>query len=175
MKNLTDEELMIQVAEGKLESMRILFERYHVWIYNFFLQMIRNREVCEDLTQNTFYKVIRYKTSYNGNKFSTWIFRIARNLSTDYFRETKNKASQTMDSLPEIAIAGNENEETQYLNEALQKLPDSDREIVVLNKLHGLKYAEIAEVLQSTESAVRLKAHRAIKKLRTIYFESVDI
>ncbi len=176
LENLTDEELMSRVAGGEPDCMRLLFERYNAWIYNFFLQMVQDREVAEDLTQSTFYKVIRYKSSYNGSRFTPWIFQIARNLSTDHFRKAKLKPVQkTIESIPEIAEEVEDEGHLLRLRQALQKLPEGDREVLVMSRFQGMKYLEIAEVLQSTEAAVRLKAHRAIKKLRTLYFESVEI
>lgn len=176
MENLTDEELMNRVAGGDLEGMRLLFERYNAWIYNFFLQMVPDREICQDLTQSTFYKVIRYKSSYNGGKFSSWIFQIARNLRTDHFRKAgRHGATESIENIPEMAQVVEDNDNVAKLKQALKKLPEDDREILLLSRFQGLKYAEIAELLKSTEGAVKLKAHRAIKKLRTIYFESVEI
>ena len=61
LKQLTDEELMHDVSKGNLDAMTFLFERYHLRIYNFLFQMVRDKAVCDDLTQNVFYKAIRYR------------------------------------------------------------------------------------------------------------------
>ena len=89
MKQLTDEELMYDVARGNLDAMTFIFERYHLRIYNFLFQMTRDKAVAEDLTQNVFYKAIRYRTSYQGGQFVSWIFKIARNLFSDYYQKQK--------------------------------------------------------------------------------------
>ena len=80
MNSLSDEEIMLQVANGKLELLTILFDRYHLRIFNFFNQMVSNKSVSEDLTQDVFFKIIKYRTSYNQGNFAAWIFTISRNI-----------------------------------------------------------------------------------------------
>ncbi len=165
---------MSRVATGELDCMRVLFERYQAWIYNFLFQMVQDRDMSEDLTQSTFYKVMKHRSSYNGGKFAPWIFQIARNLGMDHFRKAKQKTAP-MDGIPEIADAVEDGDQLAGLKQALLKLPESDREILIMSRFHGMKYLQIAEVLNSTEAAVKVKIHRAVKKLRTVYFESVEI
>jgi RNA polymerase sigma-70 factor (ECF subfamily) len=169
---------MQEVSEGNLDAMTLLFERYHTWIYNFLFQMIRDTAVCEDLTQNVFYKAIRYRGSYKGGKFASWIFSIARNLSADYFENLK-KQREVLNLESVVSIAAEScvetNEEVQKLYVVLDKLPIADKELVVMNRLQGMKYREIAVVLDSTEIAVKTKMHRILKKLRTLYFETTTI
>lgn len=177
LKNATDEYLMQEVSEGNLDAMSTLFERYQKWIYNFFYQMTSNAMLCEDLTQQTFYKAIKYRTSYKGGKFASWIFQIARNLGYDHFEKEK-RAKKTAEELFAVQrfdmgteLDDGPSEETVQLHAALQKLSATDRELIVLSKLQQMKYKEIATITESNEVAVKTKVHRAIKKLRTIYFE----
>ena len=79
----------IEAAKGDLDQMRYLFDRYHLRIYNFFQKMVRNRSVSEDLTQDVFAKVIRYRSSYNHGNFASWIFTIARNIFSTYYQKQK--------------------------------------------------------------------------------------
>lgn len=167
---------MSYVSSGDLDCMRVLFERYHAWIFNFFMQMVRDREASEDLVQSTFYKAIKYRNSYHGGKFASWIFQIARNLSSDYFKKQKSKFShEPAEHIPEDAQELDGDEDVVKLKLVMQKLPASDREILVMSKFQEMRYAQIAEVLKSTETAVKIKVHRALKKLRKLYFESVEI
>ncbi|MEM1001443.1 MAG: RNA polymerase sigma factor, partial [Bacteroidota bacterium] len=85
----TDEELMTRVSLGELNEMTFLFERYHLRLFNFLVQMTRDRDVAEDLTQTVFYKAIRYRSSYKGGQFVSWIFRIARNVFSDHYQKSK--------------------------------------------------------------------------------------
>lgn len=166
---------MHYIAQGKLDYMAVIFERYHVRMYNFFLQMTRDRAVSEDLTQNVFYKVLRYRKSYQGGKVVSWIFKIGRNLLTDHYRLQKkawNTIPENWEGQEEQA-ASEVQEDVAHLYAALNKLNIQDRELIVMNRLQGMKYESIAEIIGSSESAVKVRVHRIIKKLRIFYFETI--
>ena len=176
LKQLTDEELMHDVSRGNIDAMAFLFERYHLRIYNFLFQMIRDKAVCDDLTQNVFYKAIRYRTSYKGGLFVSWIFKIARNIFSDYYQKQKSlqhnvEVEQLADENIEDTIG--RTEETAHLYHAMKKLKVEDRELIVMNRIQGIKYKRIAEITGSSEGAVKVKIHRIINKLRTVYFETI--
>jgi RNA polymerase sigma-70 factor (ECF subfamily) len=176
LKQLTDEELMNRVAAGELDYLRLLFDRYHTWIFNFFLQKLRDRELSEDLTQNTFYKVLKNKNSYNGGRFVSWIFQIARNLGNDHFRKVKQMQPTTaLEEAGELADLPESGEQLAILQLAMQQLGESDRELLILSRFKGMKYAQIAEMMGLSEANVRIKAHRAIKRLRTLYFQTAEV
>jgi RNA polymerase sigma-70 factor (ECF subfamily) len=178
LKRLTDEEIMLQIANGKLELLSILFDRYHVRIYNFFNKMVQNKMVSEDLTQDVFLKIIKYKTSYNKGNFAAWIYTIARNIFSNHYQKTKKERSNLIDddSLSSEAIIASESnkEELDYLQKALLKLSNSDRELIVMHRFQEIKYNQIAAIIGSTENAVKVKVHRAIKKLKEVYFETAN-
>ena len=166
---------MHDVAAGNLDAMAFIFERYHLRIYNFLYQMIRDKAVAEDITQNVFYKAIRYRTSYKGGQFVSWIFKITRNLMSSYFQE-KQRSYNTVkvDELIEV-IENNSRDSTEevaHLHSVLNTLNESDRELIVMNRLQEMNYNIIAKITDSTEGAVKVKVHRIIKKLRTAYFET---
>lgn len=176
LNQLSDEELMEIVSSGNLDAMTQIFERYHIRLYNFFFQKIRDVAVCEDLTQNVFLKVIKYKHSYKGGKFVSWIFKIARNLFYDYYQEQKK--SQPFEEIE--AITGElddksleRQEEVSHLMKTLNCLNEKDRELIVMNRIDGIKYEQIAEIIDSNAVAVKTKIHRIVKKLRTNYFETL--
>ena len=176
MNQLSDEELMQTVSEGNLDAMTLIFERYNIRLYNFYFQMIKDSDVCEDLTQNVFLKVIKYKHSYKGGKFVSWIFKIARNLFYDYYQEQKK--TQPFEDLDDVSSELEEEtiekeEELNHLAKALSCLNEKDRELIVMNRIDGIKYDQIAEIVGSNTTAVKTKIHRIIKKLRTNYFETL--
>jgi DNA-directed RNA polymerase specialized sigma24 family protein len=74
---LTDEEIMLAVKNGQLSELSELFERYHLPLYNFFLKLTMDKTGSEDLTQNLFYRVIRYRHTFNtgAGSFRSWISR----------------------------------------------------------------------------------------------------
>lgn len=138
--------------------------------------MIRDKDVAEDITQNVFYKAIRYRTSYKGGQFVSWIFRIARNLMSTHFQE-KKKTYNTIkvEELNEIIENDkiDNTEEIAHLQTVLNMLSESDKELIVMNRLQEMNYDTIAKITESTEGAVKVKVHRIIKKLRTAYFETI--
>jgi len=80
LNQLSDEALMLKVKNGQLDVMKLLFERYHLLLYNFFFRMSMDEELSKDLVQNLFIRIIRYKKSFNPEyKFKTWMYQMARN------------------------------------------------------------------------------------------------
>jgi len=176
LKQLTDEELMFTVSEGNLDAMTYIFERYHVRLYNFYYQKVKDVAVCEDLTQNVFLKVIKYKHSYKGGKFVSWIFKIARNLFYDHYQEQKK--TQPFEDIDAVSNELDEEtiekqEEVSHLMKVLNSLNDKDKELIVMNRIDGIKYEQIAEIIGSNTIAVKTKIHRIVQKLRTNYFETL--
>ncbi len=176
MKNLTDEELMIMVSNGNLDMMSILFDRYHIRIFNFLLKMTRDRDVSQDITQEVFYKAIKYRTSYKKGKFSSWIYTIARNIFSDHYQKQKI-AAQRLDAIEfkietEDTYTIEKDEVKEQLERALGQLSKSDRELVIMNRYQEIKYQEIAEITNSTAGAVKTKVHRAIHKLKDYYLQN---
>jgi len=176
LKQLTDEELMHTVSKGNLDAMTYIFERYHVRLYNFYYQKIKDVAISEDLTQNVFLKVIKYKHSYQGGKFVSWIFKIARNLFYDHYQEQKK--TQAFEDIDAVGSELNEEliekqEEVSHLMKVLNGLNNKDKELIVMNRIDGIKYEQIAEIIGSNTTAVKTKIHRIVKKLRTNYFETL--
>ncbi|MGK0495513.1 MAG: RNA polymerase sigma-70 factor (ECF subfamily) [Maribacter sp.] len=83
---LTNEELMATVSDGNLDMLKILFERHHIQLFNFLHKMCGDKILSEDLTQEVFYKVLKYRTSYNNGNFTSWMFTVARNSLKTHFR-----------------------------------------------------------------------------------------
>lgn len=131
-----------------------------------------DKMLSEDLTQDVFYKVMKYRKTYKNGKFVSWIFTIARNSLKTHF--TRNNGMHTDLEQVEHRI-GEEKKDEDYsqLHFALNKLEISDREVIVMNRFQQIRYSEIAEIIGSTEGAVKTKVSRALKKLKTIYLESI--
>ncbi len=174
---MTDEAVMAMVKKGDLEKAAILFERYQAMLYNFFVKLSFETELSKDLTQNVFYRLIKYRNSFNEQKpFKAWFFQLARNQYLDHIKNIKNKRSR-FDDLEKLAHKAAENmqdeaqkEREKVLYKALSLLDEEQREMIVLSKFQKMKYIEIAQILGITESAVKVKVHRAIKKLKGVYF-----
>ncbi len=172
MNEQNDEQLMAEVAHGNLDMLQILFNRHHRHVYNFLFKMTGDKMLSEDLTQDVFYKVIKYKTTYNNGSFISWLFTIARNSLKTHF--TRNKeAHGDLESVTYRIGEEDRTEDYSHLHKALQQLEASDREVVILNRFQGIRYQELAEIMETTPGAVKTKMSRALKKLKTIYLQTI--
>ena len=178
MNSSSDNEIMLKVKSGNLEMLGLLYERYKKWLYNFFQQMYCNPDISEDLVQNVFVRILKYKHTYTeDSNFVTWLFQIARNESHSYYnKHIKNRASNDLDTISyKLSESQNSHENLEViesvkmLNQALEKLPYEKKEIITLSKLKQLKYKEIGEILGCSEANARIKAHRALQDLKTTF------
>lgn len=173
---MTDEQLMEAVKNGDLSQAALLFERYHVRMYNFLLRMTAHREVAEDLTQNVFVRLLRYRHTYKPDMaFKAWIYQLARNAFADHYQQEKKQRWTTLHPQTEmkdnLQDALDQEQLEQRLIRALAQLDDDARELLVLTRFQHLKYEEVAQHLGLTVANVKVKVHRAIGNLRTIYFQ----
>lgn len=179
MAENTDEILMQNVKDGNLSEMSVLFERYHLRIYNFFFRLTFNMDVSQDLTQNLFYRMIKYKNSYKSEySVKSWIFQIARNLHADYCNEEKRAGelflkTDKYPSEPTDEAEGYQEDDYSRLEKAISNLSDDQKEIIVLSRYQGLKYEEISAITNQSVSAIKVAMYRAIKQLRGIYFKQI--
>lgn len=172
-----DNELMFDVRNGEISKLAILFERHHLKLFNFFTKMTFDRDVSEDLVQEVFLRILKYRHTYRGeSRFTFWMFRIARNAHADHFRKNRredffdenieNRTSE--EPLPLDAIEYGQ--DIEILQKALQKLPAEKREVLVLSRFQNLKYHEIADLMNCKVGTIKLRVHRAMKDLRNIFF-----
>jgi len=130
--------------------------------------------LSQDITQEVFYKLMKYRSSYNNGKFVSWLFTIARNCLKTHFRRNNENHEDVDDYNFKLTADEEKTEDYSHLQKALAKLETSDRELLILNRFQEIKYAELAEIVGSTPGAVKTKVSRALKKLKTIYFENIQ-
>lgn len=169
---------MLQVKSGKTELLGMLYERYKKWLYNFFYQMYQDAATCEDLVQNVFMRVLKYKHTFSeDSKFVTWLFQIARNESHDYYnKQIKNHKDVPLEDVNYKLSESLKNEEKeqqkeelQLMHRAINKLPYEQKEIITMSKLRQLQYNEIGDILGCSEGNARIKAHRALQNLKSTF------
>ena len=175
MNQPTDDHLMAMVQNGDIGQLGVLFERYHVSLYSFFVRLTGDRVLSEDLVQEVFLRMLKYRHTYRGGQFTCWMYRIARNARGDHFRKWRAESElPEADSLPSGQRSASETlekqQDHQLLMAALARLPHDKREVLLLSRYQHLKYEEIAELLGCTVTAVKLRVHRAMKDLRAHYF-----
>src|ERR1019366_3123549 len=89
---LSDEALMLAVRNGDVGKLGQLFERYHGTLFDFFCRMLNNRTAADDLVQDVFFRILKYRKTYRDDShFRTWMFHIARNARFDYFKKHRNE------------------------------------------------------------------------------------
>lgn len=175
---MTDEAIMEAVKGGDLQQASVLFDRYNKRIFNFLARLTMNRDVAEDLTQNVFLRMIKYRGSYKeGNKFHSWIYQVARNVFSDHYQMNKNKRADFVevekigDQIQDVDESLIQDERERVLHESLTLLSEEQRELLVLTRFQHLKYEEVAVMMDTTVANIKVKVHRAIQKLREHYFE----
>jgi RNA polymerase sigma factor (sigma-70 family) len=179
VSGILDEVIMQHVKDGNLAEMSVLFERYHLRLYNFFLKLTKNRDASQDLTQNLFYRMIKYKNSYkNELSVKSWMYQIARNLHVDYCKQEKRSEELFLkdDSYPVDIIddsKGFMEEDYERLDRAFSSLSIEQKEIIVMSRYQGLKYEEISLIMNQSVPAIKVAMHRAIRRLRGIYFKQI--
>ncbi len=177
---------MSEVRDGDTRQLALLFERYHKALFRYFIHMNGDRDLSEDLVQDVFFRMLRYRHTYDPkHTFTAWMYQIARNASVDHAR--KRKPEVALDAAPKNGDFSSvlepaadtpgadeqigRNQEVQLLRQALKKLPDEKREILILSRFQNLKYEEIASVLGCELSTVKVRVYRATRALGEIYFE----
>jgi RNA polymerase sigma factor (sigma-70 family) len=172
MKLAPDEDLMLEVRNGAGETLGVLFDRYHAPLYNFYAKLTGDRTLSEDLVQEVFLRILKYRQSYQpGTPFRAWIYQIARNARVDYYRKTPKHITFEPEMSPAVTPkdAAQESEEAALLHQAMMQMPEEKREILILSRFQELKYEEIARLLGCELSTVKTRIHRAIQELRQVF------
>jgi RNA polymerase sigma factor (sigma-70 family) len=176
---LSDHELMIAVRAGEIDKLGDLFERHHGPLYGFFVRMTGDRTASEDLVQLVFYRILKYRHTYRDEgRFSAWIYHLARKVAADHFRRSSTAPLATdpddlqavPDQAPHAADRATRSDDTARLHAALAELDPGQREVLVLARFQHLRHEEIARLLDVSVGAVKVRAHRALRDLRDIYF-----
>lgn len=172
---------MQAVRDGDVSQLGHLFERYHARLFEFLSRMTGNRVAAEDLVQDVFVRILKYRATYRDDgRFETWLFRIARNARADYFRR-----AVPVDSLPDSMVEQATDapgpaaqlemgRDVARLRRALLQMRDDRRELIVLARYQGLRHDEIAELLDIEVGAVKVRLHRAIAELRETFRQLGD-
>lgn len=176
MNSTSDKALMMKVKRGDLDKLGLLFERYNRPLFSFFYRMCKDCDLSEDLVQSVFERILKYRETYTGNgKFTTWMFSIARNAHIDHYRKEKRSElpveidEERLEAAEDESVVIDQKEQKKNLLEiALDRLDEDKREIIILSRYEGLKYKEIADILDTTEGAIKVKMFRAMKELKDL-------
>ncbi len=171
-----DNAMMLEVKAGNLDYLTILFNNYHIKLFNYFIRMGNTKAASEDLVQETFIRVLNYRASYRGeHQFVSWLYRVAKNTAIDFYRKHPAQ-NQTAEFQEEIhSDAGTLTDELSSKQQqdnfqlALQRLSGEHREIIVLSRFQQLKYDEIAELMECNLNTLKTRVRAALKALKEEY------
>ena len=169
---MSDEELMAQVRNGVGEMLGVLFERYHLALFNFYYKLTGERALSEDLVQEVFFRILKYRHSYKPETaFRAWMYQIARNARVDHFRKKRPETSWEPEMSPAVTPddPAQQKQENALLHAALMELTDDKREVLVLSRFQDLKYEDIAKMMGCEVNTVKVRVHRALQDLREIF------
>jgi len=175
LKKLTDTELVDLAKEDNKEAFGELYERYVEKIYNYIYYRTGNHHDAEDLTARVFFRAMGHIENYTerGVPFQAWLYRIAHNLVANWHRDRGRRKVIPLDEF----IAGSlkvdapdrqaeDNEERERLLAAIRRLPEERQQLLVLKFVEHQSNAEIGEVMDRTEGAIKSLYHRTLIALR---------
>lgn len=175
-------QLVKQIKKGEHEAFEKLVDMYKNKVYTICLRMVRIPQEAEDLAQETFIRAYNNIERYEVNrKFSTWLFRIATNLSIDYLRKKKPGASldaeipgtegltmysqlESKDDGPQAQTV--KNELSEWVRAQIQQLPEKYRTAITLKYIEDLSLKEISDILDIPTATVKTRIHRGREALR---------
>jgi RNA polymerase sigma factor (sigma-70 family) len=177
---MTDQELVHAYQKGYDHALEELLVRYKERIYSVIFYLVRRKELAEDLFQDCFVKIItslRKKNYDEQGKFLPWALCIARNIVLDYFRTQKNKVMiretdewSPFDIIPERDASPVdkiiEDEKISAVRLMIERLPDHQREVVILRHYGGLSFKEISKLLKININTCVGRMHYAVIELR---------
>ncbi|MEH7073059.1 RNA polymerase sigma factor [Neobacillus drentensis] len=176
---MTDLELVAEIKKGSRSSQEILVRRHYKLIYSFLYRMIGDKELAKDLTQETFIKLLNNISKYKpSSEFRSWMLTVASNHAKDLLKSKAYKDSRNTYGLNDNdSVTGKsvfsifeKNEKRKEIKEALEELPDYQREAILFKYYHDLKISEIATVTNASVPTVKSRLNQGLKKLK-IYLQ----
>jgi RNA polymerase sigma-70 factor (ECF subfamily) len=181
-------DLIVRAQKGELAAFNCLVEHYQTAVFNLALRMLGASQSAEDATQEAFIAAYRHLDKFRGGSFPAWLFRIAANACYDELRRRRGRPSISIDEptgedrrfdaadqAPSPEQRAEQSELRDMLARALGELPPEQRLAITLSDVHGLDYAEIAEVMACSLGTVKSRISRGRLRLRAILLQSAEL
>ena len=166
------EQAIVRAKAGDSEGLHFLYVRYAADVQRYVMSVVHDHHEAEDITQNVFAKLMKAIKRYEQREvpFAAWIMRVARNAALDHMRARRAIPTE------EVRVADGGQAQTSIglgrdLRQALEQLPEDQREVLVLRHIAGLSPIEIAEALEKSESSVHGLHHRGRRTLQATLTE----
>jgi RNA polymerase sigma-70 factor (ECF subfamily) len=172
-RNRIVNQAIARAKEGDQEAIRFLYMQYADNVYGYVRSIVRDDYEAEDVTQHVFAKLMTVLPKYEQRNvpFAAWILRVARNVAVDHMRQRRAIPCEEVRELDHRKDHGEAQQTSLNLREALEALPEDQREVLVLRHLVGLSPGEIAGRLGKSEPSVHGLHHRGRGTLRTALVE----
>lgn len=181
---LTDREIVRRIQSGEMGAFDLLIERHKGRVYAVIYNMVGNHEDAADLSQDVFMRAFKAIGGYRSEaNFYTWLYRIAINTTLNFLKTRKEShlslnewdkglgeepAFRELESLESVGSQVDRGELQEKLNEALQKLSEEHRAVVVLHDIEGMRHQEIAKALGCSEATARSRLFYAHQRLQAL-------
>jgi len=178
----TDEQLMISLCEGEDTALEVLVKRYQNDVFRFCLHYLGDLETAREITQETFLRVYTARDRFDAERlFRPWMLCIARNMCLNVIKRNKVVPMESLEGMESASSAASPawypatehplegvlaDERRRALLRLVNSLPEDARELLMMRYFEQMSAREIAEVLETTEGAVRTRTHRALNQLR---------
>jgi RNA polymerase sigma-70 factor (ECF subfamily) len=192
----SDEELLARFQGGETETFGALVRRYERELYGYLRRYLGNADLAEDVFQNTFLQVYLKIGQYQpGRPVRPWLYTIATHQAVDALRRSGRRPALSLEQAGEPGVGGEANglaaalegrdpspfeaaaeaERRDLVRAAVERLPDFLRQVLLLAYFQGLKYREIADVLDIPVGTVKSRLHAALVKLQEAWPPSVSV
>lgn len=164
---------MERFCQGEARAFDVLFQRYARPLHGYLSRLTGSAATAEDLVQHTFLSVVRARGRFQaGARVRPWLYAIATNAARDWRRRRRPEDLTAEGELPAGVAAEGPGPRDLGLERAVQQalaaLPEGQRIPILMHRFEGLGFAEIAEALGLTETAVKVRAHRGYARLREL-------
>ncbi len=174
---MEDQQIMAAVQAGDAGRLEVLFDRYHRPLFRYFLHLSGDRAAAEDLAQETFLRVLKYRRTYQPEMpVRAWLYQVGRNVFLDWSARNKGEVALGSDadrfrsSDPPPDREAERKQDSALLRRALAGLPREKRELLVMSRYLDLKYEEIASVLNCEVGTIKVRVYRALRELGDRFF-----
>jgi len=184
MTTTKDQLYINKVINGDASAFAYLVDNYKNMVFSLAYKMTKNKEEAEEVSQDTFIKAFKNLSNFKGDsKFSTWLYRICYHTTLDAIKKNKknnytfeiNEVTYNQIQSVETILQGIERKERSLImDKCLMKLPDEERSILWMFYYDELSLKEIIEVTNLSEANLKVKLHRARKKLLTIVEKNIE-
>ena len=180
MEHLIDSDLVELAQNGNSQAFDTLAERYRLKITRLAFRYVNDADTALDLVQDIFFKVFRNLSHFRGDaKFSSWLFRLAVNDCIDHIRRLKTRKEHSLSAIQErgFDVADPRHSAKTTLEKAdsqsrakaaLDRLPSSQRTVVVMKIFEEMTFEQIAEILEQPQSTVKSRLYKALNSLATM-------